>query len=162
MDNDNFGERMQQDLSLPMLKHEAKELLMSIMMMYDVLQHQKKQPLAAQQRYFVMMMYELVISALEIFASLFNLQPSEVSDYLDKNRLFVLKHTEDKEHLQQQLLKKLYLLDAMNTITINELLDGFNDTSGNILLGTAQRIKSLIMVLELLTLRLQKNTMDIA
>lgn len=161
MDREN-NEQWQPESSLNMLQHEAKELLMSIVMMFDVLQQQTKQPLDAQQKYFVAIMYELVIHALEIFADVYNVQAEEVLNFIQKNRLFVLNHRGEKEELHQQLLKKLYLLDAMNTITINELLDGFNDTSGNILIGTAQRIKSLIMVLELLMLRLQKEQDNIA
>lgn len=146
-----------QDITLPMLQQEAKELLLSIVMMYDVLQQQKKEPLAEQQRYFVTVMYELVTSALEIFANLYNIQPVEALIHVKTNSLFELKNTQDKEKLHQQLFKKLYLLDAMNSITINELLEGFNDTSGNLLMGTAQRIKSLIMILELLALRLEHD-----
>lgn len=148
---------LRQGLTVNELKQEAEALLLSILMMIDLLQKQPKQPLTLTQRYLIKTMNDLLLHVLTLFMQLYAINSAEALHYLQQESTFLMKPAISQEQLQNDLLDKIYQLGALNTIAVNDLLDQFTETNGNILITSAQRLNLLTLVLESLILFSDNN-----
>jgi coenzyme F420-reducing hydrogenase alpha subunit len=152
MDNDKEIYNLRKGVSAQVLQQEAKELLLSAVMMVSVLTQQSKQALTLPQRYLIKVMNESLIQLLELFVRLYDETDIDIKIYLDKENLFVLKRSISKMQIQKNMFNKLYQLGTMSMIVVTDLLEGFTPTNANVLLSLAETIKMLTQVLESLAL----------
>ncbi|MFN7096584.1 MAG: hypothetical protein ACK4PR_03360 [Gammaproteobacteria bacterium] len=147
---------LHQDAPLSLLKSEVQESLLTVLMMYEVLQNQTKYPLVSKQYHFVKLMRNLSAQILEQFCLVYQLDSDEIAEYLAQDRLYILDKSINIIFLHNQMMQRLSQLEAANTITVNELLDDFDSTSANVLVSAAQHVRNLIYLIEELQVR-KKN-----
>lgn len=152
MDNEKEIYNLRKGVSAPILQQEAKELLLSAVMMINVLTQQSTQTFTLPQRYLIKVMNELGVQLLELFVRLYDEKSIDIENYLDKENIFILKRSVAKAKVQKNLFDKLYQLNTMSLIAATDLLEGFTESNANILLSLSDRVRCLIQVLEALAL----------
>jgi len=143
---DVYGIR--QNASLTDLQREATEFLQSIAMMTEILCDEGTKPLSFMHYCLIRTMREMLTQAINVFINLYKIDTTNWASSMNTNSIFQLSDLASQEQLKKHLLDNVYQLNAINCLAVNEMLDSFDDTRGNILLSTATRATSLVHVME--------------